>query len=124
MKLARLRDASPIHEQIFQEVMNWHVRPPEACRRVVMTLLRLKADPNRRYKVEHEHLARWTPTLFGAQLGDRAVFEALLQHGGDPDLVLMESSSLDRQDAMWVAVSHGRHAIVNYLVRRGHVAGA
>jgi hypothetical protein len=29
MKLARLRDASPIHEQIFHEVMNWHVRPPE-----------------------------------------------------------------------------------------------
>jgi ankyrin repeat protein len=119
MELARLREASPIYEQIFQKVMNWLVRPPEACRRVVTTLLRLGADPNRRYKVEHEHLAEWTPTLFGAQLGDRAVFEALLQHGGNPDLALMESSSLEHQDAMWVAVSHGRHAIVEHLMRRG-----
>lgn len=119
MELARLREASPIHEEVFQEVMNWFIRPPEACRRVVTTLLRLGADPNRRYKVEHEHLAEWTPTLFGAQLGDPAVFEVLLQHGGNPDLMLMESSSLDRQDAMWVAVSHGRHAIVERLMRRG-----
>ena len=117
MHLARLREASPDHEQIYQEVMNWFIRPPEACRRVVTTLLRLGADPNRRYKVEHEHLAEWTPTLFGAQLGDPVVFEALLQRGGDPALVLMESSSLDRQDAMWVAVSHGRHAIVERLMR-------
>jgi len=122
MKLARLREASPIHEQIFQEVMNWSIRPPEACRRVVTTLLRLGADPNRRYKVEHEHLAEWTPTLFGAQLGEPAVFEVLLQHDGDPDLVLMESSSFDRQDAMWVAVSHGRHAIVERLMRRDRQA--
>jgi len=76
---------------------------------------RLGADPNRRYKVAHEHMAEWTPTLFGAQLGDLDVFRALLQHGGDPDLTLMVSSSLDRQDAMWVAASHGRHAIVDIL---------
>jgi ankyrin repeat protein len=119
MKLARLREASPIHEQIFKEVMDWFVRPPEPCRRVVRTLLRLGANANRSYKVEHEHLAEWTPTLFGAQLGDLEVFRALLEHGGDPNAVLMQSSSLDRQDAMWVAVSHSRHAIVEYLMRQG-----
>lgn len=119
MELARLREASPIYEELFEHVMEWHLRPPEACRRVVTALLRLGADPNRRYKVEHEHLAEWTPTLFGAQLGDLEVFRALLKHGGDPDSTLMVSSSLDRQDALWVAVSHGRHAIVNELMRRG-----
>jgi ankyrin repeat protein len=119
MELARLREASPIYEELFEHFMEWQLRPPEACRRVVTTLLRLGADPNRRYRVEHEHLAEWTPTLFGAQLGDLEVFRALLKHGGDPDSTLMVSSSLDRQDALWVAVSHGRHAIVNELMRRG-----
>jgi hypothetical protein len=37
---------------------------------------------------------------------------------GDPDLLLMQSSSLERYDAMWVAVDHGRHVIVDFLVKR------
>jgi hypothetical protein len=118
LALAHLREASPHHRELFDQVMDWFIRPPEVCREVVKTLLRLGADPNRRYKVEHEHLAEWTPTLFGAELGDRETFVALLRHGGNPDLVLMQSSAMDRQDAMWVAVSHGRHSIVDYLVKR------
>lgn len=117
LALACMRESSSSYREIFKEVMDWFVRPPEACRRVVKTLLRLGADPNLRYKVEHEHLAEWTPTLFGAEIGDREVFAALVEHGGNPDLVLMQSSALDRQDALWIAVSHGRHAIVDYLTR-------
>jgi hypothetical protein len=30
----------------------------------------------------------------------------------------MTTSALERQDAMWVAVDHGRHAIVDFLVAR------
>lgn len=119
-----LRDASPRNQALFDAVMNWFIRPPDAHRRVVKALLRLGANPNRRYKVEHEQLAEWTPTLFAAQVGDLGVFESMVNHGGDPELVLMESSSLDRQDAMWVAIQHGRHAVVDFLVKRARKARA
>ena len=76
------------------------------------------ADANRRYKVEPHHLAEWTPTLFAAQVGDIDIFKSLVEHGGDTDLVLMQSSALERYDALWVAVDHGRHAIVDFLVKR------
>ena len=118
---AAQRNTSDRNRELFDAVKDWFIRPPEAYRKVVKTLLRLGANPNRRYKVEHEHLAEWTPTLFAAQVGDTEVFESMVKHGGDPDLVLMESSSLDRQDAMWVAVGHGRHHIVDFLVKRARV---
>lgn len=124
LALAQKRDSSPRNMEIFKKVMDWYIRPPEDCRRVVKTLLRLGANPNRRYKVEHEDLAEWTPTLFGAQLGDLEVFAALIEHGGDPDAVLTQSSALDRQDAMWIAVGYGRHAIVDYLIKRTKAVGA
>ncbi len=124
LALAQVRDSSSRNAEIFKQVMDWHIRPPEDCRRVVKTLLRLGANPNRRYKVEHEDLAEWTPTLFGAQLGDLEVFAALIEYGGDPDAVLMQSSALDRQDAMWIAVGYGRHAIVDYLIKRAKSVGA
>lgn len=124
LALAQLRDSSSRNAEIFKQVMDWYIRPPEDCRRVVKALLRLGANPNRRYKVEHEDLAEWTPTLFGAQIGDLDVFEALVEHGGNPNIALMQSSALESQDAMWIAVAYGRHAVVDYLIDRGKLEGA
>lgn len=115
---AALRDASPRNRAIFDAVMEHYIRPAEPRREVVQTLLRCGADPNRRYKVEPHHLAEWTPTLFGAQVGDIDIFKSLIEHGGNPELQLMQSSALERYDALWVAVDHGRHAIVDFLVKR------
>jgi ankyrin repeat protein len=115
---AALRDASPRNRAIFDAVVEHCTRPAEPRRKVVLTLLRYGADANRRYKVEPQHLAEWTPTLFAAQVGDIDIFKSLIEHGGDPDLVLMQSSALERYDALWVAVDHGRHAIVDFLVKR------
>lgn len=115
---ATLRDASPRNRAIFDAVMERYIRPAEPRRKVVLTLLKCGADANRRYKVEPHHLAEWTPTLFAAQVGDIDIFKSLIDHGGNPDLVLMPSSALERYDALWVGVDHGRHAIVDFLVKR------
>ncbi len=117
-RLMALRDASPWHCSMFKAVVNHYTRAAEPRRKVVRALLRHRADANRRYKVESHHIAEWTPTLFAAQVGDLGIFQAMLEHGGDPEQVLMQSSALERQDAMWVAVDHGRHAIVDFLVKR------
>ena len=59
-------------------------------------------------------------TLFAAQVGDIEVFKMLVEHigvnRGDPDLTLMPPSSLERFDALWIAIDHGQHAIVSYLI--------
>ena len=114
---AALRDASLRNRAIFDAVMEQYIRPAEPRRKVVVTLLRYGADSNRRYKVEPHHMAEWTPTLFAAQIGDLDIFKSLIKHGGNPDLLLMQSSALERYDALWVAVDHGRHAIVDFLVK-------
>lgn len=122
-RLATLRDASSENRAIFDAVMQWRARPPEPRRRVVSALLEHGANPNRRYKVERGDLAEWTPTLVAAQIGDLAVFRSLIEHGGDPDLLLMQTSSLDRRDAMWVAVIHQQRAIIDLLVERTRSCG-
>jgi ankyrin repeat protein len=116
--LLGLRHASPRHEEFFDAVMDYFIRPSEDYRNVIQVLLSHHADPNRRYKVESQDIAEWTPTLFAAQIGDLEVFTRLLENGGDPELTLMQSSSLERHDALWIAVGYGRHAIVNYLTQR------
>jgi len=121
---AALRDASPRHRAIFDAVMEHYIRPAELCRKVVLTLLKCGADANRRYKVEPHDLAEWTPTLFAAQVGDIDIFKSLVEHGGATDLVLMQSSALETYDAMWVAVDNGRHAIVDFLVKRASASGS
>ena len=105
---AALRDAPPRNRSIFDALMERYLRPAAPRREVVLTLLKCGADANRRYKVEPHHLAEWTPTLFAAQVGDIDIFNSLIEHGGDPDLLLMQSSALERYDALWVAVDHGR----------------
>jgi ankyrin repeat protein len=115
---AALRAASPRNRAIFDAVMERYIRPAEPRRKVVLTLLRYGADTNRRYKVEPHHLAEWTPTLFAAQIGDLDIFKSLIDHGGNPELVLMQSSALESYDALWVGVDHGRHAIVDFLMKR------
>lgn len=114
---AALRDASQRNRAIFDALMERYIRPAEPRRKVVRTLLKFGANANRRYKVQPHDLAEWTPTLFAAQVGDIDIFKSLVEHGGDPDMLLMQSSSLERFDALWVAVDHGRHAIVDFLVK-------
>lgn len=121
----RLRDyvnASGGNRQIREAVFDNLIRSPEDHREVIRALLTGGADANRRYRVEAHHLAEWTPTLFAAQVGDLAVFKMLVEHSGpnrgDPDLALIPPSSLERFDALWVAIYHGRHSIVSYLMER------
>lgn len=119
-RLRKLANASDRNRQILDAVFDYFIRPPEDHREVICALLAGGADANRRYRVETHHLAEWTPTLFAAQVGDLRVFKMLVEHAGanrgDPDLALMPPSSLERFDALWVAIDHGRHAIVSYLL--------
>ena len=119
-QMAAMRDASPRHRAAYETIMDCYIRPAEPRRRVVRALLRRSANPNRRYKVEPHHIAEWTPTLFAAQLGDLGIFQAMLEHGGDPEQMLMQTTELERQDALWVAIGYGRHAIVDFLVKSAH----
>lgn len=121
-RLYNLANASGRNRQILAAVFDYFIRPPEDHRAVIDALLSGGADANRRYRVEAHHLAEWTPTLFAAQVGELAVFKMLVEHSGpnrgDPDLTLMPPSRLERFDALWVAIDHGRHSIVSYLMER------
>jgi ankyrin repeat protein len=120
--LLALRQSSDRKQQIFDAMMEYFIRPADDHRQVIQVLLRRGANANRRYKVEAHHIAEWTPTLFAAQVGDIDVFKMLVEHPGDnrgdPELTLMQTSALERFDALWVAVNHDRHAIVSYLMER------
>lgn len=116
--LLALLHADPTHVGIFKAIKDYFIPSPDNCRKVIHALLSHKADANRRYKVEAHHIAEWTPMLFAAQVGDLSVFEALVDNGGNPDITLMKSSSLERQDALWVAIAYGRHAVVDFLTKR------
>lgn len=110
---------NPRYRNLFQATKEYYSRPLEDRRQVIEILLKHGANPNRRYRVQPEHLAEWTPTLFAAEIGDLALFELLLSHGGDAALTLMPSSSpLQTYDALWVAVGHSRREIVQYLTQR------
>lgn len=117
-----LQNASEQNQRMVKAVFDYFIRPPEDHRKVILALLSGGADANRRYRVKARDLAEWTPTLFAAQVGDLAIFKVLVEYEGrncgDPMLTLMPSSSLDRFDALWVAIDHGRHAIVSYLRER------
>lgn len=108
--------ASPVTRAIWDEIKAYHTRPAADRKAVIHTLLKHHADANRRYKVEPHHLAEWTPTLFAAEVGDLEVFQALVESGGDPHLTLLESSSVERFDGLWVAVNHKRDSIVRFLM--------
>lgn len=106
----------PRYRALFQAVHEYYSRPVEDRRRVIEVLLRHGANPNRRYRVQPEHLAVWTPTLFAAEIGDLGLFKLLLTHGGDAALTLMPNDGpIQTYDALWVAVSHDRQEIVRYL---------
>ena len=121
-RLHDLARASGRNREIMEAVFDYFIRPPEDHRAVIEALLAGGANANRRYRVEAHHLAEWTPTLFAAQVGDLDVFEMLVEHSGpnrgDPELTLMPPNSLERFDALWVAIDHGRHSIVSYLMGR------
>lgn len=116
------RNASERKRQIFSAVLDYFTFPPANHRAVIQALLDGGADANRRYRVEAHHLAEWTPTLFAAQTGDLETFRMLVEHPGnnhgDPELSLMAPTTLERFDALWVAIDHGRHAIATYLIER------
>lgn len=113
-----MRQASHRNQLIFEAVKEYFIRPADDYRQVVQELLHHGANANRRYKVEAHHIAEWTPTLFAAQVGDLGVFKMLIANGGDPGLTLMQSCAIEQFDALWVAVAHGRHAVVSYLMER------
>lgn len=121
-RLHDLARASGRNREIMEAVFDYFIRPPEDHRAVIEALLAGGANANRRYRVEAHHLAEWTPTLFAAQVGDLDAFEMLVEHSGpnrgDPELTLMPPNSLERFDALWVAIDHGRHSIVSYLMGR------
>jgi ankyrin repeat protein len=120
LPLAAMVNSSQRNRQIFEAVKDYFIRPADNHRQVIQALLKGGANANRRYKVEPHHLAEWTPTLFAAHVGDIEVFKMLVEHigvnRGDPDLTLMPPSSLERFDALWIAIDHGQHAIVSYLI--------
>jgi hypothetical protein len=107
------------HQKIFDGVGEYYHQSPDDYREVIKVLVSSGADCNTRYRVQATDLAKWTPTLFAAQVGDVDVFKTLIEHHGlnkgDLNSVLVESNTLSRLDALWVAVLHGRHDIVNYL---------
>lgn len=113
--LSALRSASPENERIFEAVKEYFSRSADDRRQVIHALLRHNANANRRYTVNGDLSHEWTPTLFAAQIGDLEIFIALVDSGGDPSLTLREPSSLQRFDALWVAVAYKRNSIVNYL---------
>ncbi|MFV5215228.1 ankyrin repeat domain-containing protein [Azonexus caeni] len=116
------RNTTERKRQIYSAVRDYFTLPPANHRAVIQALMDGGADANRRYRVEAHHLAQWTPTLFAAQTGDLETFRMLVEHPGenrgDPDLTLIAPSHLTRFDALWVAINHGRHAIVSYLMER------
>lgn len=121
-RLLERRDSSDRYRQIWDELLDYYIRPPEDHREVVKSLLNGGADPNRRYRVEEHLPEEWTPTLFAAQVGNLDVFKMLIEHSGakrgDPDLTLIPPNGVERLDALWVAIAYGRHAIVAYLTER------
>lgn len=118
---AALRHASEENNQIFERVMEYMLRKPHEHKAVIASLVKCGADPNRRYKVQPEHLAEWTPTLFAAQLGDLDIFKMLVAHGGDTKAQLMPGSLLEQYDALWVAVDHKQKVIVNFLAQAANL---
>lgn len=117
-----LAHASERNLRLWKAVRNYFHRSPEDYRDVIRALLAGGANANCRYRVEAHHLEEWTPTLFAAQVGDLDVFRMLVEHPGenrgDPALTLTPPAGMKRLDALWVAVGHGQHSIVSYLVER------
>lgn len=110
---------SPHYRDLFQATREYYSRPLEDRRQVIEVLLKHGANPNRRYRVQPEHIAEWTPTLFAAEIGDLALFKLLLSYGGDAALPLIPSNSpLQTYDALWIAIDHDRREIVQYLTQR------
>ncbi len=114
--------ASERRRQIWDELWNELKGKPQDYRQVIQILLNTGANANRRYRVEPQHRAEWTPTLFAAKIGDLALFKMLVEHQGDnrgdPELTLIPVSPLVRYDALWVALDHQQHHIVSYLQER------
>lgn len=119
-KVLALRNSSSMHRNSAAAVRRYFLRPADDLREVVRVLLRHGANANRRYKVDPAHAESWTPTLFAAQMGDIDVFRDLVEHKGDPQLTLVAASSLERKDALWVAIGYKRHSIVAYLTELQH----
>ncbi|WP_346796318.1 ankyrin repeat domain-containing protein [Halomonas sp. Bachu 37] len=106
----------PWKRRVFEAVEQYYCRPIDACRKVVLALLKNGADPNRRYRDFNGNRSHWTPTLLAAQVGDLVVLKAMIEAGGNPWMTLEEDAPLGGKDALWVAVAYQRHAVVEYLL--------
>jgi hypothetical protein len=76
----QLLNSSERHRKIWDELWNHLKGKPQDYRQVIQTLLNAGADANRRYRVEPQHQAEWTPTLFAAEIGDLVLFKMLVEH--------------------------------------------
>ena len=116
--------ASERRRQIWDELWKELKGKPQEYRQVIQILLNAGADANRRYRVDPQHQAEWTPTLFAAEIGDLALFKMLVEHPGsnrgNPELTLQPITKLERLDALWIALDHQQHHIVSYLQARIH----
>lgn len=120
-------NATGRHRQIFDELTDCDIRPADEYRKVIQALLLGGADANRRYRAQPNDVEEWTPTLVAAQVGDLDVFKILVEHSGsnrgDPGLPLKRPSSLERFDALWIAVAYKRGPIISYLKKREEQLG-
>jgi len=116
--MAALRYASPENARIFNFVREYFTPCVNDLRKVIHVLLKRGANANQPYRVDADSVYEWTPTLFAAQIGDRDIFEALIEAGGDYMRTLTAGSPLKRQDALWITVEHKRESIVNFLLRK------
>jgi ankyrin repeat protein len=114
-----LMSSNDRHRKIFNGTLEYFRKSPQDYRELIKVLVSSGADCNKQYRVQIESLARWTPTLFAAQVGDIDVFKTLIEHHGsnkgDLNSVLLESNTFSPFDALWVAVLYRQHDIVNYL---------
>lgn len=117
LRQARMAELNePWKRNGLEAIRQYYNQPVAARRQVVMTLLANRADPNCRYADFNGSRGRWTPTLFAAQIGDLEVLKAMIEAGGDPWASLEEDSPLSEKNALWVAVSYQRHAVVEYML--------
>lgn len=116
--MVALRYESPDNARIFDFVREYFTPNADDLRKVIHVLLRRGANPNRPYRVDGDLVHEWTPTLFAAQIGDLEIFEGFVEAGGDYKRSVSTGSFLEHRDALWIALSYKRDAIVSWLMQR------
>lgn len=111
---AQMQSGNPEKQRaLWQAIMAYNSRPPDALLSVIEALLDLGADPNSRYMKDGNH---WSATLLAADIGSPPLMRLMLSRGGDPTLSLdnphlwiNQRHVTEKQDALWIA------GVRNYL---------